>query len=173
MLNAVCLFPSEGIEKREPCISQPSAVIWHKTKQTAILHCSIASRCSSSLRYEWFIVNKHSHSRLNVTGKYSLMGSSLHIRSLSTNDSGIYHCAAADPRCCTPHVGEGVTLVVRGEVLLFLWIWMLYISMNCEICFFPFQIMLKLWWDTFFCGYHSSFWSSTVWQWWLFSFWRR
>ncbi|XP_028268751.1 immunoglobulin superfamily member 6 [Parambassis ranga] len=116
------LLVTESVEKTQPCISQPSTVIWHKTQQTAVLNCSMASHCSASLRYEWFTVKEHSHRRLSITAnkdKYRLVGSSLHIRSLNTSDSGIYHCAAAAPeapKCCTKHVGEGVTLVVRDHV---------------------------------------------------------
>ncbi|XP_056870356.1 immunoglobulin superfamily member 6 isoform X3 [Takifugu flavidus] len=48
--------------------------------------------------------------------KYKLDGASLQISALHTNDSGIYHCAAAlrgKPRRGMQHVGPGTTLVVK------------------------------------------------------------
>lgn len=41
---------------------------------------------------------------------------SFQINSLKASDSGMYFCAAATQNgCCTPFVGEGATLVVRGK----------------------------------------------------------
>lgn len=108
--------------KDKSCLSQPNKVIWQKIGQSAVLPCTVSSRCSG-LRYEWFVFKENSHLRLNVLDnslKYSLEGAHLHINSLHVNDSGIYYCAAVshgDPAPGAQHVGSGTTLVVRGKSL--------------------------------------------------------
>ncbi|XP_076609748.1 immunoglobulin superfamily member 6 [Chaetodon auriga] len=106
----------------ESCLSQPNKVIWRKTGQSAVLSCTVSSRCSSTgWQYEWFSFKENSHFRIQPLNnpKYRLDGASLHIKSLHTNDSGIYLCAAVShgvPARGAQHVGLGTTLVVREKV---------------------------------------------------------
>ncbi|XP_041813793.1 immunoglobulin superfamily member 6 [Chelmon rostratus] len=106
----------------ESCLSQPNKVIWRKTGQSAVLPCTVSSNCSSRYRqYEWFTFKDNFHFRIRLDNhlKYTLDGASLRIKSLHTNDSGIYLCAAVshgDPAPDAQHVGLGTTLVVREKV---------------------------------------------------------
>ncbi|XP_044036977.1 uncharacterized protein si:ch211-139g16.8 [Siniperca chuatsi] len=105
----------------ESCISQHDEVIWQKTGQNAVLHCTLSSQClAEDVRYEWFSFKENFHIRLNLLDnplKYSLNGASLHISSVHDNDSGIYYCAASHGGHAsgTEHVGSGTTLVVRDQ----------------------------------------------------------
>ncbi|GAA6228642.1 immunoglobulin superfamily member 6 [Lates japonicus] len=107
----------------DSCLTQPEKEMWRKTGQDALLPCNASSQCSTTgFHFEWFVFKETSHHHLNVNGnkdKYSLEGASLRIKSLNTNDSGIYHCAAASPgesESRKPHVGTGTSLTVRGAV---------------------------------------------------------
>ncbi|XP_045884930.1 uncharacterized protein si:ch211-139g16.8 isoform X1 [Micropterus dolomieu] len=108
---------TEGMERAES-----SEVILRKTGQNAVLPCTASTRCSpEDVNYEWFSFKQHSHVRLNLTDiqhKYSLDGSSLHIKSLHTNDSAIYYCAAScgGQAPGREHVGSGTILRVREHV---------------------------------------------------------
>ncbi|AWP18906.1 Hypothetical protein SMAX5B_021043 [Scophthalmus maximus] len=104
------------------CITQPGEEIRQKTGQVAILPCNISSNCPArGWRYGWFVFKENSHLRLNLNNplKYRLDGASLHIKSLNTNDSGIYHCAAVwlePPTSGLHHVGSGTALTVTGHI---------------------------------------------------------
>lgn len=150
-------------------------MIYHKTGQSAILSCTINPWCSADdWEYEWFSFQENFYFRLTPLEnhhKYTLHGANLHIHSLVTNDSGIYHCAAAsrgEPARGKQHVGLGTTLVVRGKTEhCFLrlgtdntthtsgWVWIKSFS------FFDFQKQIKQWW-IFFCGWYLSSCSSTA-----------
>lgn len=92
-----------------------------KAGGTVVLQCNVSSFCSGSNQiYEWFAFTENSHHRLNLSAnplKYSLYGASLQITSLSTNDSGIYHCAtaSAEQTAGRQHVGPGTVLRVGGK----------------------------------------------------------
>uniref|UniRef100_UPI0037E8A14C immunoglobulin superfamily member 6 n=1 Tax=Semicossyphus pulcher TaxID=241346 RepID=UPI0037E8A14C len=114
-----------SIGKDESCLSQPNELVWQKTGQNVVLPCNISSHCATTeMHYEWFTFKENSHLCLNVSSnpqKYSLEGPSLRIKSLHTNDSGIYHCAAVsqgEPAQGKQHVALGTTLVVRENVEL-------------------------------------------------------
>lgn len=116
------LFISESLEKAESCLSQPNKMILRQIGQSAVLPCTVSSNCSAkSWEYEWFIFKENFHFCLKLLEnpeKYKLDGAFLNIRSLQSNDSGIYHCAAVshgDPARGTQHVGLGTTLIVRGK----------------------------------------------------------
>lgn len=90
--------------------------------KSADIPCNVSSHCSARpWQYEWFIFKENIHFHLKLLEnpeKYKLVGASLHISSLKTDDSGIYHCAAVshgEPASGTQHVGLGTTLVVRGK----------------------------------------------------------
>ncbi|XP_059203148.1 immunoglobulin superfamily member 6 [Centropristis striata] len=113
---------TESMKKEESCLSQQN-VIWRKIGTSVNLKCDVSQDCSAAgLHYEWFTFNENSHFPLNVDSnplKYRLEGGSLSIRSLQSNDSGIYHCAAASrgaPAAGSQHVGLGTTLIVKEQV---------------------------------------------------------
>ncbi|XP_034566616.1 uncharacterized protein si:ch211-139g16.8 isoform X2 [Notolabrus celidotus] len=113
---------TESKGKDQSCLTQPNKVIWRKSGQSVDLPCTMSSHClTTGVHYEWFSFKENSHLRLNLRNhlKYSLDGTSLHIKSLHANDSGIYHCAAALHGEATQgrqHVALGTTLVVREKV---------------------------------------------------------
>ncbi|XP_028311723.1 uncharacterized protein LOC114468821 [Gouania willdenowi] len=112
-----------AIREEVKCISQPSRQNWKKVGQTTVLSCTVNHHCrTAGLHYDWFVFKENAHLRINQSSdKYRLDGASLHIKSLHTNDSGVYHCAAAPPRasgCCTQYVGQGETLTVRDVKIM-------------------------------------------------------
>ncbi|XP_029293334.1 immunoglobulin superfamily member 6 [Cottoperca gobio] len=114
---------TESMKKEESCLSQPKEMIWRKTGQSVVLHCSISSQCPAiGQHYEWFAFKENFHLRLNLGSeslKYSLKGASLNIMSLQVNDSGVYYCAAVssgDPARGAQHVGLGTTLAVSEHL---------------------------------------------------------
>ncbi|KAM9744891.1 uncharacterized protein ACNS7B_009414 isoform 1-T2 [Menidia menidia] len=113
---------TESKDETQTCLSQPKKWVWYKTGQSALLSCSISPRCQAKdLLYQWFVFKESSHFPLKITGKYSLRGASLYIKSLNAGDSGIYYCAVeaqSDTECCEQNVATGTTLVVRGKVML-------------------------------------------------------
>nr|XP_020491962.1 uncharacterized protein LOC109985879 [Labrus bergylta] len=108
---------TESMEKDERCSSKPINEVWRNTGQSVVLRCNIKQHCLiRGQSYEWFSFREHSHGRLipqSFPLKYSLEGAFLHIKSLHTNDSGIYHCAAGMQG--KPYVALGTTLVVREK----------------------------------------------------------
>lgn len=119
---SLSLFIPESAGKPVCCLSQPDDVIWKKIGQDVVLACTVS--CSQKdLRYVWFLSQQKSHLCLNLDSnhhKYSLNGASLHINSLNTNDSGIYHCAVVSngpPALGAQYIGMGTTLEVNGRSL--------------------------------------------------------
>ncbi|KAM6966249.1 uncharacterized protein LKV04_018740 [Tautogolabrus adspersus] len=126
---------TESMKKDESCSSQPTEEVWRNTGQNVVLWCNIKPHCSTEgEHYEWFSFRERSHHRLNLQShplKYSLEGASLHIKSLHTNDSGIYHCAAGElgePAQGKQYVALGTTLVVRGTSKVMVKIILLWLS---------------------------------------------
>ncbi|XP_035511392.1 immunoglobulin superfamily member 6 [Morone saxatilis] len=111
-----------SMEMTSSCLSQPNEAIWKKMGQSVVLPCTVMPNCrANDLEYEWCIFKEHSCFCLKLLDnhKYSLDGSSLHIKSLDANDSGIYYCAAVlngEPAQGKLHVGSGTTLVVKEKV---------------------------------------------------------
>ncbi|XP_037647107.1 uncharacterized protein si:ch211-139g16.8 isoform X1 [Sebastes umbrosus] len=112
---------TESTKKEESCLIQQHEVVGY-IGQSAVLSCTVRSDkgCSAEgLNYEWFTYKKHDHIRLNLSSnshKYILNRAFLHIKSLHTNDSGVYYCAAAssgDPAPGAQHVGLGTPLQVH------------------------------------------------------------
>ncbi|KAJ4931821.1 hypothetical protein JOQ06_010261 [Pogonophryne albipinna] len=97
-------------------------MIWRKTGQSVFLKCSLSSNClAKGLQFEWFAFKENVHLPLNVIEnphKYSLDKASLNIKSLHTNESGIYYCAVFSGYKApgTPYVALGTTLVVTEHI---------------------------------------------------------
>ncbi|XP_033998586.1 immunoglobulin superfamily member 6 [Trematomus bernacchii] len=109
-------------ESMEGCLSQPNKMIWRKTGQTVFLKC-LSSNCltKEGLQFEWFAFKENVHLPLNVSKnphKYSLDKASLNIKSLHTNESGIYYCAVFSGYTAkgTSYVALGTTLVVTEYI---------------------------------------------------------
>lgn len=113
-----------NLESMEGCLSQTNKMIWRKTGQSVFLKCSLSSIClARGLQFEWFAFKENVHLPLNVIKnphKYSLDKASLNIKSLHTNESGIYYCAVFSGYKApgTPYVALGTTLVVTGKCLI-------------------------------------------------------
>ncbi|XP_033945658.1 uncharacterized protein [Pseudochaenichthys georgianus] len=109
-------------ESTEGCLSQTNKMIWRKTGQSVFLKCSLSSNClAKGLQFEWFAFKENVHLPLNViknAHKYSLDKASLNIKSLHTNESGIYYCAVFSGYKApgTPYVALGTTLVVTEHI---------------------------------------------------------
>ncbi|XP_074512836.1 uncharacterized protein LOC141781174 isoform X2 [Sebastes fasciatus] len=127
---------TESTKKEESCLIQQHEVGGY-IGQIAVLNCTVrsAENCSAEgLYYEWFTYKNHSHIRLNLSSnshKYILKGAFLHIKSLHTNDSGVYYCAASsgDPAPGAQHVGLGTPLQVhikRRPILMWA-LWALFV----------------------------------------------
>ncbi|TWW69980.1 immunoglobulin superfamily member 6 isoform X2 [Takifugu flavidus] len=87
---------SDCMKNTLTCLSQEPRIIWRKAGNKENSHILLKPGENSD--------------------KYKLDGASLQISALHTNDSGIYHCAAAlrgKPRRGMQHVGPGTTLVVK------------------------------------------------------------
>ncbi|XP_030592329.1 uncharacterized protein LOC115785032 [Archocentrus centrarchus] len=126
------LLVAVGKTKADSCISQTKRTIWKKVGQEVDLHCKISPNCSAEdLDFDWFTFKEKIHLRLNLVDnhKYRQDGRFLKIYSLDANDSGIYYCAAS-PRagCCTQHVGQSSTLVVRENVKIMVRTILLWLS---------------------------------------------
>ncbi|KAM8844226.1 immunoglobulin superfamily member 6 [Spinachia spinachia] len=119
------------VSMKKSCVPLQTKRMVQQTGTNAVLKCAIESHCFNELHYEWFIFNARTHAHLNLSSdsqKYSLEGTSLKIKSLLVNDSGIYHCAvesSGDPAPGAQHVALGTTLVVREHnkimIRYFLW----------------------------------------------------
>ncbi|XP_046873259.1 immunoglobulin superfamily member 6 isoform X6 [Hypomesus transpacificus] len=106
-----------GINQPNEMMSQDSSDI--------ILLCDVNINCSlfssNSNETLWFVFNEHSlyNNPINLPAqsyKYSLAGHSLRVRSLHTNDSGVYHCAIVLQGVVhqgAQEIGRGTKLVVR------------------------------------------------------------
>ncbi|XP_056870352.1 immunoglobulin superfamily member 6 isoform X1 [Takifugu flavidus] len=111
---------SDCMKNTLTCLSQEPRIIWRKAGNKVVLSCTVNPECHTQpWKYEWFLFKENSHILLKPgenSDKYKLDGASLQISALHTNDSGIYHCAAAlrgKPRRGMQHVGPGTTLVVK------------------------------------------------------------
>ncbi|XP_067089841.1 immunoglobulin superfamily member 6 isoform X2 [Osmerus mordax] len=125
-----------GIDQPNKMMSQDSSHI--------ILPCDVNINCSStnklfsSIETLWFVFNEHSlyNNPINLPAqsyKYSLEGHSLRVRSLHTNDSGVYHCAIVLQGVVhqgAQEIGRGTRLVVRDmPVVWHTLLWFLLVLM--------------------------------------------
>ncbi|XP_063760134.1 immunoglobulin superfamily member 6 [Eleginops maclovinus] len=109
-------------ESMEDCLTQPNNMIWQKTGQSVFLKCTLHSHClRKEFQFGWFAFKENFHLRLNLSKnfqKYSLDNASLNIKSLHTNDSGIYYCAVwSNAKAAgAQYIALGTTLVVSEYV---------------------------------------------------------
>ncbi|XP_051572878.1 uncharacterized protein LOC127451883 isoform X2 [Myxocyprinus asiaticus] len=104
-------------------VQQSNNVIRRKEQQSVSIPCSLnISSCPGhrldQLKFTWYVFRKDSHYQIDLMSqsvKYTLEDQNLKINSLSTQDCGVYYCAAALHDVAhngAQAIGQGTTLKV-------------------------------------------------------------